>query len=262
MGIERITAAFKQDEPLLSMWTAVGFPFRDSAPAVCASLVKGGAGMIELGIPYSDPLADGPTIQAVNAQALTHGAGVALCFEQLPAIRAAVGEVPILAMGYVNPMMQYGYERFLVSLKEAGGDGIIIPDLPIPEYRRSVEPIIEELGLGFIGLVTIDSSEDRIRLIDSLSRGFVYAVSSRAVTGGQWSSDPERLAFLQRLRSMKLKNPVMVGFGIDSREAFSAVAAHADGAIIASAFVKRLLEQSGASSPAACAEAFVREIVG
>jgi tryptophan synthase alpha chain len=262
VGIERITAAFKPGKPLLSMWTAVGFPFRDSAPAVCESLVKGGAGMIELGIPYSDPLADGPTIQAVNAQALAHGAGVALCFEQLPAIRQAVGEVPILAMGYVNPMMQYGYERFLVELKEAGGDGIIIPDLPIPEYRRAVQPIIEDLGLGFIGLVTIDSSEERIRLIDSLSRGFVYAVSSRAVTGGQWAADPERLAFLGRLRGLGLKNPIMVGFGIDGREAFDAVAEHADGAIIASAFVKRLLEPSGASNASECAEAFVREVVG
>lgn len=262
MGRERISAAFKRAEPLLSMWTAVGFPHRDSAVSVCEALVRAGAGMIELGIPYSDPLADGPTIQAVNARALENGAGVALCFEQLPAIRAAVGEAPVLVMGYVNPMMQYGYERFLRDLKAAGGDGIIMPDLPLTEYRRHVQPVIEELDLGFIGLVTIDSSDERVREIDALSRGFVYAVSSRAVTGGTWGSDPERVAFLKRLRDLNLSNPIMVGFGIDGREAFESVVSQADGAIIASAFVRRLLQPENQSNAAACAARFVSEILG
>lgn len=262
MGLERITAAFERPGPLLSMWTAVGFPYRDSAVSVCGALIRAGAGMIELGIPYSDPLADGPTIQAVNARALENGAGVALAFEQLPAIRVVVGEAPVLVMGYVNPMMQYGYERFLRDLKGAGGDGIIMPDLPLSEYRRQVQPLLEELDLGFIGLVTMDSPDERVREIDALSRGFVYAVSSRAVTGGAWGSDPERVAFLKRLRDLKLSNRVMVGFGIDGREAFESVISQADGAIIASAFVRRLLEPQNQQNAPACAEQFVSEILG
>ncbi len=265
MGLERIAAAFEKGERVLSMWTAVGFPNRDAAIPICEGLVRAGAGMIELGIPYSDPLADGATIQRVNSQALQNGAGVALCFEQIPAIRRVVGEVPIVVMGYVNPMMQYGYERFLTDLFEAGGDGIIMPDLPLREYERSVQPIIERLNLGFIGLVTIDSTDDRIRTIDSLSRGFVYAVSSRAVTGGSLTTDPERGPFLRRLRTLNLANPVMVGFGIDSRAAFESVTTEAHGAIVASAFMRRLLEVGvceGGVEVGAIAEEFVRELVG
>jgi tryptophan synthase alpha chain len=202
------------------------------------ALQDNGADMIELGMPYSDPLADGPVIQASSSKALANGMTISTLFDQLRGFRHQV-YVPVILMGYMNPVLQYGFEKFCKDAADMPIDGLILPDLPEYEYENEYGPIIQRYGLDFSFLVTPETSEERIRKLDSLSTGFLYAVSSSSTTGKDKDMNAVN-AYLQRLQKMKLKNPVLVGFGIKDKATFDAACQYANGAIIGTAFIKAL----------------------
>jgi len=201
-------------------------------------LQNNGTDLIELGMPYSDPLADGPVIQASSTKALQNGMTISKLFEQLKDLRKEI-QLPVVLMGYLNPLLQYGFEKFCSKAAEVGLDGLIIPDIPIYEYENEYSEIVKKYGLDFIFLVTPETSEERIKRLDSLSSGFLYAVSSSSITG----SDKDFSAvenYLQKLKKMNLKNPVLVGFGIKDRATFATACKYANGAIIGSAYIRAL----------------------
>jgi len=228
----------RKKEKVLSIYFTAGFPHLDSTLEVMKSLQESGADMIELGIPYSDPLADGPVIQQSSMAALKNGMTIKKLFEQIKDFRKEIS-IPVLLMGYMNPVLQYRFEKFCADAADAGIDGLILPDLPEYEYETEYGAIIKKYGLDFVFLVTPETSEQRVRKLDELSSGFLYAVSSSSTTGNNKDmASVER--YLGRLKNMKLKNPVMVGFGIRDKDSFEAACAHANGAIIGSAFIKAL----------------------
>ncbi|NDC78141.1 MAG: tryptophan synthase subunit alpha [Chitinophagia bacterium] len=227
---------------VLNVYCTAGFPRRDDTLPVLRALEGHGADIIELGMPYSDPLADGPVIQRSNATALANGMSIPLLFSQLEALRPSVG-LPVILMGYLNPILQYGFERFCADAARVGIDGLILPDLPEYEYEHVYGPIIRAHGLDFSFLVTPETSEERVRRLDALSNGFLYAVSSSSTTGGDSDMGPVE-GYLGRLRKFALRNPVLVGFGIRDRGGFLAACKHAEGAIIGSAYI-RALEAGG-----------------
>ena len=235
---------------VLSIYFTAGFPQRDDTPAVIDALRRGGVDMIEIGIPFSDPVADGTVIQSSSAAALRNGMTVRRLFEQLAAMQQPA-HVPLILMGYLNPIMQYGFENFCRDCQRTGVSGMIIPDLPFAEYLRDYRPIVERYGLHLILLITPETSDERIRRIDEVSGGFIYMVSSAATTGAQTAFDDARLAYFRRIGAMGLRNPLMIGFGISNKATLDAAFAHASGAIIGSKFVE-LLAQS--PSPAAAVE--------
>lgn len=198
--------------------------------------------MIELGMPYSDPLADGPVIQESGAVALQNGMTIRTLFEQLKPMRSDAGiMVPVILMGYLNPVLQYGFERFCADASACGVDGLILPDLPVREFETEYAPIIRRYGLDFIFLVTPETSAERIRKIDTLSTGFIYAVSSSSTTGKDKDFSAVE-SYLHRLQQMQLENPVLVGFGIKDRDTFQSACKYASGAIIGSAYIHALNE--------------------
>jgi tryptophan synthase alpha chain len=201
-------------------------------------LTENGVDIIELGMPYSDPLADGPVIQQSGNIALANGMTIAVLFEQLKALRQ-VSNVPLILMGYMNPVLQYGFEKFCKDAASVGVDGLILPDLPEYEFETEYGAVVKANGLDFIFLVTPETSEERICKLDDLSTGFLYAVSSSATTGKNKDFNAVE-AYLQRLSSMNLKNPVLVGFGIKDRSTFQSACKHANGAIIGTAFIQAL----------------------
>lgn len=228
----------KKEGKVLNVYCTAGYPKSDSTLPVMQALQQHGADLIELGIPYSDPLADGPVIQASGSLALQNGMSIAKLFQQLEGFRATI-TVPVVLMGYLNPVLQYGFEQFCAEAARVGIDGLILPDLPIHEYETEYGAIIKKNGLDFIFLVTPETSDERIRKVDALSTGFIYAVSSSSTTGG----DKDFLlteGYLQKLQSMSLKNPVLVGFGIKDKASFNAACQYTDGAIIGSAYIKAL----------------------
>ncbi|OQP62322.1 tryptophan synthase subunit alpha [Niastella vici] len=237
--MNRIQELFNQKKGnILNVYCTAGFPQLESTVPVMKALQDSGVDMIELGMPYSDPLADGPVIQASSTKALANGMTIATLFEQLRGFRQQV-YVPVILMGYMNPVLQYGFEKFCQHAADAPIDGLILPDLPEYEFETEYGPIIQRYGLNFIFLVTPETSEERIRKLDSLSTGFLYAVSSSSTTG----KDKDMNAvndFLQRLQNMKLKNPVLVGFGIKDKPTFQQACEHANGAIIGTAFIKAI----------------------
>lgn len=237
--MSRISQMFdRKKEKVLSIYFTAGFPHLDSTLEVMKSLQESGADMIELGIPYSDPLADGPVIQQSSMAALKNGMTIKKLFEQIKDFRKEIS-IPVLLMGYMNPVLQYRFEKFCADAADAGIDGLILPDLPEYEYETEYGAIIKKYGLDFVFLVTPETSEQRVRKLDELSSGFLYAVSSSSTTGNNKDmASVER--YLGRLKNMKLKNPVMVGFGIRDKDSFEAACAHANGAIIGSAFIKAL----------------------
>lgn len=220
------------------MYCTAGYPHLESTLEVMKALQDNGADIIELGMPYSDPLADGPVIQHSCSIALANGMTIKKLFEQLKNFRTEVS-LPVVLMGYMNPVLQYGFERFCADAASVGIDGLILPDLPEYEFETEYGPIIRKYNLDFIFLVTPETSEERVRKLDSLSSGFLYAVSSSSTTGGEKSKAVSE-EYLLRLKSMELKNPVLVGFGIKDKASFDAVCRFADGAIIGSAFIKAL----------------------
>ena len=242
---------------VLSVYSTAGFPQVDSTLEIMKALEAGGADMIELGMPYSDPLADGPVIQASSTTALGNGMTLALLFEQLKDMRDSI-HIPVLLMGYLNPILQYGFERFCEAARGVGVDGLILPDLPIYEYETEYGPMLRKYGLDFVFLVTPETSPERIRKVDILSTGFLYAVSSSSTTGGN-KDMREQEAYFQRLQQMKLRNPVLVGFGIRDKASFDSACRHANGAIIGTAYIRAIGQ---ATDVDAATREFLSGIVG
>lgn len=241
---------------LLNVYCTAGFPELESTLPVMKALQDNGVDMIELGMPYSDPLADGPVIQASSTRALANGMTISKMFGQLKDLRTHI-HIPVILMGYMNPVIQYGFDRFCANAKDVGIDGLILPDLPVYEYETEYGAMIQKHSLDFIFLVTPETSEARIRKLDSLSTGFLYAVSSSSTTG-QDKDMNDVSAYLQRLSNMNLKNPVIVGFGIKDKNTFEAACRHASGAIIGTAYIRALAQSRDV---AATTKEFLSEII-
>jgi tryptophan synthase alpha chain len=237
--MSKLELVFKEkSKRVLNVYCTAGYPSLDSTMKVMGSLQKNGADIIELGMPYSDPLADGEVIQVSSIKALANGMNIAVLFEQIKDMRKSIS-IPVILMGYMNPILQYGFENFCKKAKEVGVDGLILPDLPLFEFEQSYGKVITENNLDFIFLVTPETPVDRIKKLDSLSNGFLYAVSSSATTGKD--KDFNVVAqYLQKLQAMQLKNPILVGFGIKDKATFDAATVHTQGAIIGSAYIQQL----------------------
>ena len=235
--MNRIDQLFTEKKDILSIYFTAGFPKLNDTAIIIDELQKSGADMIEIGIPFSDPLADGPVIQHSSEIALKNGMGLKLLFKQL---QTANCKLPTLLMGYLNPVLQFGVENFCRKAKEAGIDGVILPDLPIDEYLNEHQPIFKKYDLKNIFLITPQTSEKRIRYIDEHSDGFIYMVSSSSTTGVKNGIDIEKEKYFSRINKMKLKNPLMIGFGISDRTSFKKACDYANGAIIGSAFIKAI----------------------
>lgn len=238
--MNRIDHLFEnKKENILSIYYTAGFPeLRDTLP-IARYLEEAGADIIEVGMPYSDPVADGPTIQESNTIALNNGMNIKLLFEQLATLRETVS-LPIILMGYVNPVIQYGIERFCKACASVGIDGLILPDLPMAEYLSEYRSVFETHGLKNIFLITPQTSEERIRQIDDNTNGFIYMVSSASTTGAQDQFGEVQESYFKRVKNMGLKNPTLTGFGVSNHETFSKASAYGSGAIIGSAFIKLL----------------------
>lgn len=230
----------KKDHNVLNVYCTAGFPQLNSTIEVMKALEENGADIIELGMPYSDPLADGPVIQQSSLVALANGMTIKKLFEQLKNLRKEIS-IPVLLMGYMNPILQYGFEKFCADAAAVGVDGLILPDLPEHEFETEYGAIIKKNGLDFIFLVTPETSESRIKKLDSLSTGFLYAVSSSSTTGKD-KNMTDVTSYLQKLKQLNLKNPLLVGFGIRDKATFDAACAHANGAIIGTAYIKALTD--------------------
>lgn len=237
--MSRIKELFEKKKNILSIYYTAGYPGLNDTVKIAEILEQSGADLLEIGFPYSDPVADGPTIQASSKQSLDQGMDLKLLFEQLKDLRKKVS-IPVLLMGYVNPVLQFGIENFCKACVEVGVDGCIVPDLPMVEYEELYQTIFEKNGLSNIFLVTPQTSTDRIRKIDGLSTGFIYLLSSSATTGQHLQVSENTESYFSRIAEMKLKNPTMIGFGINSKETFDKACQYANGAIIGSAFVKAL----------------------
>ena len=237
--MNRIQQKLKEDKKLLSIYFTSGYPNLNDTEAIIQDLEKCGVDMIEIGLPFSDPLADGPTIQASSTHALKNGMTTEILFNQLEDIRTKVN-IPLIIMGYFNPMLQYGVEAFCKKCQEIGIDGLIIPDLPVDVYHEEYQTIFEKYGLINVFLITPQTSDERIRYIDSISNGFIYMVSSASTTGAKVGFGEEQTEYFRRIAGMNLNNPQIVGFGISNKETFTQATQHAKGAIIGSAFIKHI----------------------
>ena len=223
---------------ILNVYCTAGYPYLNSTLEVMKALQENGADMIELGMPYSDPLADGPVIQNSSSIALANGMSISKLFEQLKDLRKEI-TIPVILMGYLNPIMQYGVEKFCTEAKNLGIDGLILPDLPVIEFETKYKKLFSNLGLDLIFLVTPETSEARIRKLDELSSGFLYIVSSSSITGTEIDFSATA-SYFNRLKDMNLKNPILAGFGIKDKASFDSVCAYTNGAIIGSAYIKKL----------------------
>lgn len=228
---------------LLSIYFTAGYPTLDSTIDIAESLEKAGADFLEIGFPYSDPVADGPVIQHSSEEALKNGMTLEVLFTQLRELRQRVS-IPIFLMGYFNPVLQFGVEKFCIACKEVGVNGVIIPDLPMYEYEELYQDVFERNGISNIFLITPQTSEERIRKIDHLSTSFIYVLSSNATTGKQLEVNNSASDYFTRLASMKLKNPLVIGFGISNADTFRKATDHAKGAIVGTAFVRLLAEEN------------------
>ena len=233
------------DRKLLSLYFCAGCPTLEGTGDVILAMQRRGIAMIEVGIPFSDPLADGPVIQSAATQALKNGMSLKTLFGQLKAIKDQV-EIPLVLMRYLNPILHYGIEEFCKSCVESGVSGVIIPDLPFKDYQEIVKPIADKYDLRIIMLITPETSEERIRFIDDNTDGFVYMVSSAAITGAQKSFDDAKQEYFRRINAMNLRNPRMIGFGISNKQTLEAAQQNAAGAIIGSKFVTLLNESKNA----------------
>lgn len=241
--MNRINSKLKEDRKLLSIYFTAGYPEINDTVSIIETLEKSGVDMIEIGLPFSDPLADGPTIQASSTTALNNGMTTELLFEQLINIRKTV-KIPLLIMGYFNPIYQYGIENFCKKCSEIGIDGLIIPDLPLKEYEEEYKSTFENYNLKNIFLITPQTSDERIVQIDAASDSFIYMVSSANVTGSNVGFGDRESEYFERISGLKLKNPQIIGFGINSKETLKKALKHQKGAIIGSAFVN-FLQSSG-----------------
>ena len=245
--MNKINELFAQrgDRKFLSLYFCAGAPTLDSTGEVIKTMQRRGIDFIEVGIPFSDPLADGPVIQTAATKALKNGMNLKTLFAQLKAIKEEVS-IPLILMGYLNPILHYGIEQFCQSCVDSGVSGMIIPDLPFRDYQEVVKPIADRYDLRVIMLITPETSEERIRFIDQNTDGFIYMVSSAAITGAQKSFDDQKQEYFRRIDSMNLRNPRMIGFGISNRQTLKAAQDNAAGAIIGSKFVTLLDESKNA----------------
>ncbi len=242
--MNRINKLFQEKKNrILSVYFTAGYPNLEDTVPVIQELVKNGVDLIEIGMPFSDPVADGPVIQHSSLVSLQNGMSIRKLFEQLKDIRQSVG-IPLILMGYINPILQYGVEAFCQKCGEIGIDGLIIPDLPLDVYEEEYKGIFEANQLHNIFLITPQTSDERLRVIDNLSSGFIYMVSSNSTTGAKSSVTDFQNRYFERINSFGLKNPRMIGFGISNAETFSNACQYASGAIIGSAFVKALSNDS------------------
>ena len=244
--VNKINQVFAQrgDRKLLSLYFCAGCPTLDGTGDVILTMQRRGIDFIEVGIPFSDPLADGPVIQTAATHALKNGMSLKKLFAQLSAIKDQV-EIPLILMGYLNPILHYGIEAFCQSCVEAGVSGMIIPDLPFDDYLNIVKPVADRYDLRVIMLITPETSVERIRFIDEHTDGFIYMVSSAAITGAQKSFDEQKQEYFRRIDAMHLRNPRMIGFGISNKQTLQAAQDNAAGAIIGSKFVTLLDEAGG-----------------
>jgi tryptophan synthase alpha chain len=235
----KLTALFQtNNKNLLNVYCTAGFPRKESTIEVLLALQKSGADMIEVGMPYSDPIADGPVIQDSNMVAIANGMTIELLFKQLKTVKKDI-HVPLILMGYLNPVMQYGIEKFCEDAALAGVSALILPDMPMYEYEHIYKKYFTQNNLSLVFLITPQTSEARIKKADALSSGFLYAVSSNSVTGSTLSNEGQNEYFV-KLAAMKLKNPLMIGFGINSKETFDNACKYAVGAIVGSAYIKAI----------------------
>lgn len=239
--MNRIQHKLSNEKKILSIYFTAGFPMLNDTKSLIEKLAKNNVDMIEIGLPFSDPLADGPTIQASSTQALKNGMTTTILFEQLKDIRSTI-DIPLIIMGYFNPMLQFGVEHFLKNCQETGIDGLIIPDLPLEIYLSEYKELFDAYGIAMIFLITPQTSEERIRLIDANSNSFIYMVSSASVTGSRDSFDKNQLAYFERIAAMKLKNPQIIGFGISNKRTSEQAIKHQKGAIIGSSFIQYISE--------------------
>ncbi len=239
--MNRITQLFEtKKKDILSVYFTAGYPGLNDTTRVLNAMQEKGIDMVEVGIPFSDPMADGPVIQEASTVALRNGMSLRLLFEQLKNIRPDGITIPVILMGYLNPVMNFGFEAFCKKAAEVGVDGIIIPDLPFADYIAEYKEVAANYDLKMIMLITPETSEERIRLIDEHTEGFIYMVSSAAITGTQKSFDEQKQAYFRRINGMNLKNPRLVGFGISNKDTFEAAANNSSGVIIGSKFIQLL----------------------
>ncbi|MPM55524.1 Tryptophan synthase alpha chain [bioreactor metagenome] len=241
--MNRIDQLFQRGKNnILSVYFTAGYPNLNDTVPVIQSLEKNGVELIEIGIPFSDPMADGPVIQASGTEALKNGMSLRVLFRQLSQIRSSV-QIPLVLMGYLNPILQFGFNEFCSEAQRCGIDGVIIPDLPFAEYMKEYKAVAEKHGLHIIMLITPETSDERIRLIDSNTGGFIYMVSSASVTGARNTFSDADLVYFSRVNAMQLQHPRLIGFGISNRETFEAACENASGAIIGSKFVSLLASE-------------------
>ena len=243
--INQLFSETRDQRKLLSLYFCAGTPTLESTGDVIITMQRRGIDMIEVGIPFSDPMADGPVIQDAATKALKNGMTLRTLFSQLKSIKNEVS-IPLVLMGYLNPIMQYGIEAFCQSCVDSGVSGVIIPDLPFKDYLDDIKPVADRYDLRIIMLITPETSEERIRFIDDHTDGFIYMVSSAATTGAQQSFDEQKQAYFRRINAMNLRNPRMIGFGISNKQTLESAQQNAAGAIIGSKFVNLLDEEKDA----------------
>ena len=243
--MNRINKVFNKKKNLLSIYFTAGFPDINDTLKIIEELDKSQVDMIEIGLPFSDPLADGPTIQKSSEKALSNGMTTNLLFDQLKDLRK-ISDIPVVIMGYFNPILQYGIEKFCSNCKDVGIDGLIIPDLPADIFKKNYKIIFEKYKLNMMFLITPQTSNERINLIDDLSKGFIYMVSSYSVTGAKDSFDKYQIEYFKRIKKLNLSNPLLIGFGISNKKTFQAACQNSNGAIIGSAYIK-YIENHGVS---------------
>jgi len=231
----------KQD--ILNIYFTAGYPNLDDTGKIILALEKSGVDLIEIGMPYSDPLADGPTIQESGMAAIKNGMTLPILFDQIAEVRRHTN-IPLILMGYFNQVMQYGETAFIKKCRNVGIDGLILPDLPLFEYENRFKQVFENHHLNISFLITPQTSEERIRKIDELTRGFIYMVSSAAITGAKKGISPKQIAYFDRINAMQLKHPRLIGFGISDNETFTTACQYAGGAIIGSAYIRALAQVS------------------
>ena len=238
--MNRINKLFEEKKDnILSIYFTAGYPNLNDTTEIIKTLDECGVDLIEIGMPFSDPIADGPVIQDSSNVAINNGMNLNLLFEQLEDIRK-ITDIPIVLMGYVNPVYQFGYNNFIKNILKCDLDGLILPDLPLEDYKNNFKSVFDKENLSFIFLITPNTSEDRIKKIDNNSNGFVYMVSSSSTTGKKSSFDNKQIDYFQKIRSLSLKNPTVIGFGISDKESFTQACKYSNGAIIGSKFIQSL----------------------
>ena len=238
--MNRINKLFqKKNKKILSIYFTAGYPKINDTVDIIKALDKNGVDMIEVGIPFSDPIADGPIIQNSNTIAITNGMSLSLLFDQLKNIRSTT-QIPIILMGYINPIIQFGYDKFVDKLIECGIDGVILPDLPLLEYKKELKPFFDKNNISFVSLISPSTSIERVKKIDQISDGFLYVVSSSSITGQNNLFDVNQIKYFNSLNNIFLKNPKIIGFGISDKKSFNIACNYSNGAIIGTKFINSL----------------------